>query len=116
MEKILLFQCKEAEKVRQIAGKRRIKTEVIETEFFRESIGTLERGRPKMPKESFSGEPPKGSLLVFCGVTKKHFDAVLADLKKGEIEIDYKAVMTPTNRMWSVLRLYMELEREKSGI
>lgn len=115
LEKILLFQCEYAEQIKQIAANLKIRTEVVEKEFFRETIASLEKGKIEKPVEAFTGNPPEGSLLVFCNVTEKHFDRMLAEFKKKQISITYKAVMTPTNRTWSVLRLYLELEREKKS-
>ncbi|MGN0350590.1 MAG: DUF3783 domain-containing protein [Roseburia sp.] len=113
MEKILLFQCEQAEQMKQIAANVRVKTEVVEKEFFRETIAALATGKTKEPGEIFEGTPPEGSMMVFCNVTEKHLDRILAELKKKEISLTYKAVMTPTNKTWSVLRLYLELERER---
>ena len=115
MEKILLFQCENTQEIKQIAAALKIKTAEIGTEFFRETIGALEKGDVKQPKEAFTGTPPEGSLMVFCNVTEKHFDRVLAELRKKQIAVSYKAVMTPTNKRWSVLRLYLELAREKKA-
>lgn len=113
MEKILLFQCEQAENIKQIAANLRIKTEVVEKEFFREKLDSLEKGKAKEPGEIFGGTPPEGSMMVFCNVTEKHLDRILAELKKKEIPVTYKAVLTATNKNWSVLRLYLELERER---
>lgn len=115
MEKILLFQCENALEIRQIAAAFQIKTVEVGTEFFRETLGILEKGEVKQPAEKFTGTPPEGSMMVFCNVTEKHFDRMLAELRKKQVEVSYKAVMTPTNKRWSVLRLYLELAREKSA-
>lgn len=114
MEKILLFQCQEeVAQIKQIAATMKIKVQVIEKEFFRETIENLEKGKPSAPKERFDGNPPEESLMVFCNVSEKHFDRMLAEMKKKQISVGLKAAMTPTNRNWSVLRLYLELEKEK---
>lgn len=115
MEKILLIQCPEKKCIKQIADEMKIKTAVIEKEYYRETLATLEKGIPAMPKERFEGNPPEESLMVFCGVSEKHLDKMLAELKKREITVGLKAVLTTANRNWSVLRLYMELLKEKKG-
>lgn len=56
----------------------------------------------------------KESLMLFCDVGEKHFNRALALLRSRAVRVDYKAVLTPTNREWNVLRLYAELAREKA--
>lgn len=53
------------------------------------------------------------SLLVFAGVTDKHMDKVLFEMKSRQITVDYKAVMTETNRTWNIHRLMFEMEKER---
>ena len=36
--------------------------------------------------------------MVFCGVNEKHFDKILFELRRKQIPVDYKAVLTPSNR------------------
>lgn len=52
-------------------------------------------------------------MLLFCDVTEKHLDKFLFELRNKQSSIDYKAVLTPTNRMWNVRRLsaHMAMER-----
>lgn len=56
---------------------------------------------------------PKHSLMVFCDVSDKHFEKLLFEMRSKKIAIDYKAVLTETNRNWTLERLYMELEKER---
>ena len=53
--------------------------------------------------------------MVFCGVNEKHFDKILFELRRKQIPVDYKAVLTPSNRKWSVLMLMLELTKEKNS-
>ncbi len=55
------------------------------------------------------------SLLIFANVTEKHMDKLLFELKSRKISVDYKAVMTETNREWNLRRLLFELERERKA-
>ena len=54
--------------------------------------------------------------MVFCRLPDKVLDRVLAALKRKHITVDYKAVMTPTNAKWNILRIYFEMEREKKSL
>lgn len=116
MEKILAFQTKEIEAVRKIAGPLRIRVVEILPEDFRQPIENLTGTGTTGKAEAFTGKAPGESLLLFCGLTEKHLDKVLQGLKQKKIQIDYKAVLTDTNKKWSVLKLYLELEKEKHAI
>lgn len=113
MEKILVFQSTETEKIKNIAAPLHIKVEEIAPVRFRETIGVLAGTVKAKEEQPFLGSLPEGSLMVFCQVTEEHFDKILAAMKKNKIPMTYKAVMTPTNAKWNVLRLYLEMETEK---
>lgn len=85
--------------------------------------GQTAAGRPRAETgqtaaDRSDGQPKEGvqkeSLMVFCDVSEKHFNRTLALMRERAVKIDYKAVLTPTNREWNVLRLYAELAREKA--
>ena len=58
--------------------------------------------------------PP--SCLVLCGLRDKRLDKVLFELRRADIPIDYKAVLTPSNREWTVPELMKELQRERQAM
>lgn len=58
--------------------------------------------------------PP--SCLVLCGLRDKRLDKVLFELKRADIPIDYKAVLTPSNQEWTVPELMKELQRERQAV
>jgi hypothetical protein len=65
--------------------------------------------------QPFSGKVPAESLIVFCDFTEKKMDKLLASLRRDQVVIDYKAVLTPTNRKWNVMRMYLEMQAEKTA-
>lgn len=58
--------------------------------------------------------PP--SLLILCGLRDKRLDKVLFELRRADIPIDYKAVLTPSNQEWTVPELMKELQRERQAV
>lgn len=114
MEKILLFQVEDIAAIRAIAAPLHIKVEPVGVSYYKESLGSLYRG-VETPVEIYDGEVPAGSLMVFCGVRDKALDKVLAAMKKKQISVTYKAVMTQTNARWNILRIYFEMERERQA-
>ena len=58
--------------------------------------------------------PP--SCLVLCGLRDKRLDKVLFELRRADIPIEYKAVVTPSNQEWTVPELMKELQRERQAV
>ena len=111
MEKILIYQVKEKEAVKQLLAPMKIRLEEIEATDLRQSIGDLAEEKKNVLTAPFTGSAPQESLMVFCGVN----DKILFELRRKQIPVDYKAVLTPSNRKWSVLMLMLELTKEKNS-
>lgn len=58
--------------------------------------------------------PP--SLLILCGLRDKRLDKVLFELRRADIPVDYKAILTPSNQEWTVPELMKELQRERQAV
>ena len=58
--------------------------------------------------------PP--SCLVLCGLRDKRLDKVLFELRRADIPIEYKAVLTSSNQEWTVPELMKELQRERQAV
>lgn len=89
-----------------------IKVCQVDHQYYKETLGNLYRDTEKTAEE-YTGELPEGSLVVFCKVEEKKLDKLLHAFQKKNLAIDYKAIMTPTNANWNILRLYFEMEKEK---
>lgn len=114
MEKILGYQIKEKEQLKKILTPMKICFQEIAAEDLRQSVGDLAEGKKLPLAAPFDGTAPTESLLVFCGVSEKHLDKLLFSMRKMQIQVDLKAVLTPTNQKWTVLMLLLELGKEKS--
>ena len=67
---------------------------------------------PVMP---YSGGSLGGRMIVFCDL-EDQLDTLLPALRKAGAGPEcLKAVLTPTNRGWSALTLYAELQRERQA-
>ena len=115
MEKILLFQSKEATNIRKLAAPMLIKVVEEELSQFKQKIGKLAGYNKEEEEILFDGEAPEGSLMVFCDFTEKHFNTMLQKMRANKIPMTYKAVMTPVNRTWDVLHMYEEMELERKS-
>lgn len=58
--------------------------------------------------------PP--SCLVLCGLRDKRLDKVLFELRRADIPVEYKAILTPSNQEWTVPELMKELQRERQAV
>ncbi|MDE7299966.1 MAG: DUF3783 domain-containing protein [Lachnospiraceae bacterium] len=127
MAKLLAFglSSDELAKVKRAAGSLKLRVEAVPPMLLRQSIGVLASRKIESLSESvqmgaeteiFTGTPPQESLLVFCGLEERMLDKLLGALRRNEVQVDYKAVQTPSNQQWSALRLYAELEREKHSL
>ncbi len=63
---------------------------------------------------SVAQTPP--SLLILCGLRDKRLDKVLFELRRADIPVDYKAILTPSNKEWTVPELMKELQRERQAM
>ena len=113
MEKVLGYHISEKDQLTRILAARKIRFEEIREEDLRQRVGDLADGKRTPLAMPFTGEAPKESMLIFCGVSEKHLDKILFTLRSMQIRTDLKAVLTPTNAEWTVLMLFLELSREK---
>lgn len=112
MAKVLLFQCENELEIRRALAPMKIKVVSVPKEKFHLTLGELDNGVED--DGIFGGEYPKESLLVMCDFTEENMNKLLAALRKKKVRIDYKAVLTPTNRTWDVLHVYFEMAKEKA--
>lgn len=122
MEKLLLFGTNDIEyiKIKQIASRMKIKCERIEPLYYCCTLGSIESGAYKNAPFSVSPSniPPlqtSESLLVMCGFSDKRMDKLLFELRRSDTRIDFKAILTPTNKEWTISRLLLEMHREKAA-
>ena len=115
MEKILAIACSEAqiEILKKVTGDMKIRLQRMPE---KDTDHTLEEILNSGSDEKVSGEEVsdgENSLVIFCDLTEKHLDHVLARLREKKAGLCYKAVLTPTNRKWNLQKLYINMEMEK---
>lgn len=117
MEKLLVFHLNETElkKLKKAAGNLKIRYEIIEPDHYKQTLEALLADAKTLPPDPYTGEVPGESLLVMCNLTESRMDKLLFSLRKYQAVIDYKAILTPTNRKWNVLRLMLEMRAEKAA-
>lgn len=129
MEKLLVFGVTDTEyaEIKQIASRMRLRCEQFSSACHTYTLEQLLNMDTKNAAEmisdgsqttstAFSGKASASeSLLVMCGLADKRVDKLLFELRKSDVTLDYKAVLTPTNRKWTVSQLLLEMHREKAA-
>lgn len=60
--------------------------------------------------------PPTESLLLMADFSHAQMNRLLDALRAAQAAVDFKAVLTPTNRDWTVADLMKELARERAAM
>ena len=117
MEKLLVFHLDDnnLKKLKQVTGALKIRVEEVPSSDYLKPLEMIANKTASPFIQPFSGEVPSESLIVFCDFTEKKMDKLLSSLRRDQISIDYKAVLTPTNKKWNVMRMYLEMQAEKSA-
>lgn len=117
MEKILAFQIEDEEmqKLKRIANRLRVSLILVEYSDYRQTLEDLLEQKRNPLVQAYTGNKVTESMIVLDGFTDTKLDRLLKALRDGAVKLDYKAVVTPFNRKWSVLQLYLEMEREKAA-
>ena len=63
-----------------------------------------------------SGAPLPEPVMVFCHLTASQLDRLLPELGKLGARGCLKAMLTPTNKGWTLRQLYGELCREREAV
>ncbi|MGN1203928.1 MAG: DUF3783 domain-containing protein [Lachnospiraceae bacterium] len=120
MEKLLLMNLPDAtyRTIQGVASRLRIATDRIEQEYFGRTLKTLASGKYRQSEDTAESKDAgyRESLIVLCGLRDKRLDKVLFEFKRAEVNVDYKAILTPINENWTVPALMGELRREKAAI
>ena len=117
MEQIILFLVaqREEEQIRRLASVKKISVTNRDSSHAAGTLAELCAGKDNGPLPALE-KIPDSSLMLFCDVTEKHFDKLLFEMRMKNVSVDYKAVLTPSNRQWTIPQLLRELERERSQI
>lgn len=114
MEKLLLFGVSDAEyhTIKQLASRMKIACERFSSASY---ACTLDQLLAASEELFCTPDTNAESLLVICNLSDKRLDKLLFELRKSGTALTYKAVLTPTNRHFTVAQLFLEMRREKAA-
>lgn len=113
MEKIILFNVKDAKKINKIASQMKIKVYEINPMECGGTLQDIVDGK-KIETAPSTIAPSKG-LMLMCDVTQKHMDRVLFAVKRDNLDVGYKAILTKTNAKWSLAQMLLHMEMEEKN-
>ena len=63
--------------------------------------------------EVYEGDEAREEMLILCGFGRPALDRLLSAIRKGKLQsVALKAALTPTNALWSGVKLQGELAQE----
>lgn len=92
----------------------KIRMKKVEKKSYLQQIGCLV-GLKDMEEaaECYEGEELQKEMMVFAGIPNQKLDQILSMMRKNGVKrVDYKAILTETNKTWTVLKLYEEISKE----
>ena len=113
-EQILLFHFQEDARrsaVRKALLPLHIACKEIPQEQWEVPIGAL-AGLAAQPQPQLETRELSEEVLILCGLSDDALQQAVMALRKAGLYLPYKAVLTPTNKDWTVRQLFCELYRE----
>ena len=128
MEKLICYQIENTRDIERLASNMKLRIVYADASLYDETLDAIASGKVQSTATVATGaneiartdnlnlSPDSGdSILIFCDLSEKHLNRMLFELKSRKVQIDLKAVLTPTNQKWTLRQLHAELEREKAN-
>lgn len=117
MEKIILFNTSCTEEIKKLFMPMHLQVIETNSQQYNDTLQNIANGKTDIIQSNpFTGKIPDESLILFCGISSRKLDKILFKLRNNkEINVTYKAVLTPSNSGWTVLHLFLELAKEQAA-
>ena len=128
MEKLICYQIENTREIERLASNMKLRIVYADASLYDETLDAIASGKVQSTATVATGaneiartdnlnlSPDSGdSILIFCDLSEKQLNRMLFELKSRKVQIDLKAVLTPTNQKWTLRQLHAELEREKAN-
>lgn len=119
-DKILIFGLKDRDvltKMQRVLLVQKIGIRKVDQAEYEQPIGALAgiSGRERTEKQ-YTGEEFTAPMLVFCMGQQRMYGLLEAFRRANVPSVDYKAMLTPTNSIWTPLQLFEELKKEHAAM
>lgn len=98
--------------LRRALAPQKVMVKAVSPADYGQSVGRLAGDKTLPEAPSVPGAELPQPLLLLSGFSSGRMDQVLTALWKAGVRVDYKAVLTPTNRSWDVRTLFAEIAKE----
>lgn len=117
MEKLICYQIENIREIERLASNMKLRIVYADANLYDETLDSIASGKVRSTAvtSARSENTTDDSILIFCDLSEKHLNRMLFELKSRKVQIDFKAILTPTNRKWTLRQLHAELEREKAN-
>lgn len=117
MEKVILFNVSCKEEIKKLLAPMHLQITEADVLQYNDTLKNIANGKTDILKSNpFTGKAPGDSLILFCGISSKKLDKILFKLRSNKnINVTYKAVLTPSNSGWTVRQLLFELAKEQAA-
>ena len=115
---------KNTREIERLASNMKIRVIKADASIYNETLDNIVNGKISSVNSTSSAsispliadnQLPSDSILIFCDLSEKHLNRMLFELKSRKVQIDLKAILTPTNRKWTLRQLHDELKRERAS-
>ena len=103
-----------APKLKTLCAIRGFRFHMIDAPQLNQSLLALLEGEASV--EHRPGSPLPEPVMVFCHLTAPQLDHLLPELGKLGARSCLKAMLTPTNKSWTLRQLYNQLCREREAL
>lgn len=116
-ETVLLINFQDAKQLREIKMillSLKIKMKTVEKKDYLQKIGYLAGMKDiEATQEVYTGDELEKEMMIFSGLREAQLEQILYRIRKNGVKkVDYKAILTDTNKEWTVPQLYEELAGE----
>ncbi len=96
---------------------RKILTLDVDERHLQEPVGRLVSTNAAPPEHAAVPErPPETEFMLLCAFGEHQLDRLLDDLRRADIRVACKAVLTEHNRNWTLCKLIEEVEEEHAAL
>ncbi|MBE6910792.1 MAG: DUF3783 domain-containing protein [Ruminococcaceae bacterium] len=114
--KVLLYRLGEETEtgraLRAVLRERSIPALTVDESLLGETVGRLASANANGGGAPPPDTVPETPFMLLCALGDRQLDRLLADMRRAGVSVPYKAVLTDTNRSWTLGALIAEVVRE----
>lgn len=118
--KVLLYRLdggsEKGERLLGILAGQKILTLCVGEELLGQRVGRIVSTNAAAEGIPAPGDVPQTEFMLLCGLGERQLDRLLAAMRREGVSVTCKAVLTDTNRDWTLCKLIDEVAKEHESI